>query len=106
MSKNNKRLATLVLGATLMSSAPVMGGTSTSSGCGAGKCGSGMKKEKDSQGACGAKPETKAPAQMACGAGKCGSNMIKDKDAQGTCGVKIEEKKPAQGETDIKDDKE
>ena len=97
MAKNNKKLATLVLGATLMSAAPVMGGTSTSSGCGAGKCGSGMKKEKDAKGACGAKVPEKQPAQMACGAGKCGSNMIKEKDAEGSCGAKTPMKKDADG---------
>ncbi len=96
MAKKNKRLATLVLGATLMSAAPVMGGTSTSSGCGAGRCGSGMKKAKDAPGSCGAKAPEKQPAQMACGAGKCGANMIKAKDAEGSCGVKTPTKRPAQ----------
>lgn len=96
MATKNKKLATFVLGATLMSASPVMGGTSTSSGCGAGRCGSGMKKPKEAAGSCGAKkPVVKQPAQMACGAGKCGSNMIKAKDAEGSCGVKTPAKKTA-----------
>jgi uncharacterized low-complexity protein len=94
MAKKNKKLATLILGATLMSVSPVMGGTSTSSGCGAGRCGAEMKKDKDAPGSCGAKLPEKKPAQMACGAGKCGADMMKEKDAEGSCGAKLPETKP------------
>ena len=61
------KLAGIMLGAALTTTAAFAGNGS----CGAGKCGGEMKTEKKSG---------------SCGAGKCGGDMKKDKKA-GSCGA-------------------
>ena len=71
---NNKmKLAGLILGAALTTSAAYAANGS----CGAGKCGGDMKKEV-----------TEKPAGS-CGAGKCGGDMKKEvtEKAAGSCGA-------------------
>ncbi len=73
MAKSSKkRLSTLILGTALASVSPVMGGTSTSMGCGAGKCGAGMCGGKMKE---EGKEKAKSTGEMKCGAGKCGASM-------------------------------
>ena len=80
---NNKmKLAGLILGAALTTSAAYAANGS----CGAGKCGGDMKKEvtEKAAGSCGAgkcggdmKKEVTEKAAGSCGAGKCGGDMKK-----------------------------
>jgi uncharacterized low-complexity protein len=82
MSKKLK-LAGMVLGAALSTTAAFAGNGS----CGAGKCG-GEAKKMEKKGSCGAGKcggEMKKKADGACGAGKCGGKA--EKKATGACGA-------------------
>ena len=73
MAKSSKqRLTSLILGTALASVSPVMGGTSTSMGCGAGRCGAGMCGGKMQE---EGKEKAKTSGEMKCGAGSCGAGM-------------------------------
>jgi len=85
--KTRNNLASIVLGAAIMSTSAFAG---MNGSCGAGKCGADMKKNS---GKCTTEKceEMKGKKNGSCGAGKCGSDM--KKKATGSCGADMKAKK-------------
>lgn len=88
MSKKAVKLAGVLLGTTLMSSA---GALASDARCGAGKCGSSMDKgkkveDKMGDGKCGSsKAQEKLDKKMSDA--KCGGNKAVEKQADSKCGA-------------------